>query len=136
MKKIFGLLIILGLVLIITNCKKDDNDEPPPPDKYNVVYSLDLSGDSYQDLKISYLDKNQTLVEVVNPTSTWEKNLTDFKKGDHIKIIVSFKYDSIVGLDYTIWAKAQKSGESGYSCMYGESSSTNIDFNEEFGGEI
>jgi len=39
-------------------------------------------------------------------------------------------------LDYSIWAKAQKSGESGYSCMYDESSSTNIDFNEEFGGEI
>jgi ribosomal protein S10 len=99
MRSKLGLLavIMLGFILVNTGCKKADSDTPTPTptpvEKYDVQYSLNFNKASYENLQISYMNAEQTLINVENPSSNWEINLSDYKKND--SLIVNMEFLSI-----------------------------------------
>jgi ribosomal protein S10 len=73
-------VIMLGFILVNTGCKKADSDTPTPTptpvEKYDVMYSLNFNKASYENLKVSYMNVEQALIDADNPSDNWEINLS------------------------------------------------------------
>jgi ribosomal protein S10 len=99
-------VIMLGFILVNTGCKKADSDTPTPTptpvEKYDVMYSLNFNKASYENLKVSYMNVEQALIDADNPSDNWEINLSDFKTGDSLILNMEFLSIPVDTLYYTI----------------------------------
>lgn len=85
------LLIVLAIVTgFIFGCRKHDDDNNQPAQKYDVNYTLEITG-NHSDLVIKYNNQNSQEQQVTNPAVPWNITISDFESGDKAYLYYSVK---------------------------------------------